>query len=848
MDKDFKIRKGSLPKQSELDVVKDSKEYGLKVGNAIISDWFHRGSGNCKYYDFKNEIIRRRLYARGEQSIDKYKSEMGQNGDLSYLNLNWTPVPVIPKFVDIVANGMYDRDFYIKTSSIDPTSSSEKVNFKKEIETDMISREILEEGASMGLNAFNVSPDKLPTSQEELNVYMELEYKPKIEMAVELAIESIFKDNDYKEIIKPRLDHDAIEIGISVVKHEFDPNIGVKIEYVDPENYIWSYTEDPHFRDCVYFGEIKRVNVSEVHRIYPNLSKSELEQISTSGNQWDRYHQLTNKYDSHSEYETFPDTKCALLYFNYKTTRNNVFKKKKLKNGGERILKKDDSFSPEKDNPDFEKVAWVDEVWYEGVLVMGTDILLKWELSKNMTRPKGNSNVVHPNYIAVTPKLYKGSIESIVSRMIPFADLIQLVHLKLQQVLSKMIPDGVFIDIDGINEIDLGNGQTYNATEALNMYLQTGSVIGRSVTAEGEFNHGKVPIQELTSNGANNKIQSLIQSYNQYLQMIRDVTGLNEARDGSSPDKYALVGLQKLASYNSNIATRHILDSGVYLTKKLAEASVLRLSDAIEFHYTEKDLQRRLGSDNLDVIKSIKSIPLRDFATYIELSPDDEQKERLEANIQQEMVNGTLWIEDAIDIRGISNIKLANQVLKLKKKKRLEAMQQQKQSDMEMQTQSNVDSANAAAQSKAELAKIEADAKISINSSLIESEIRKMYEEAEKKKELMAIEFEYKKELLQMQIDLANGKETYKEDRKDKRLAKQSSHQSKLIDQRKNNKEPLDFEEDDDMFDENGEFETGVNNKQEEMKRPSTSGFKSFESSGNDTLGSGFDMESFLPK
>ena len=839
MDKKFEIKKVSFPKSSELDVIKKTEAYGLSVGQAILGEWFSRTNGNSRYYEFKSEIVRRRLYARGEQDVAKYKSEMASNGDLSYLNMNWTPIPVIPKFVDIVANGMYGREFYVKTSAIDPTSSKEKEQDMKIIKTDMLSRDMLEEAASMGINAFSVPPDKLPTSQEELNVYMELEYKPRIEIATELAISSVLNDNDYKDMIKKRLDQDAIQIGMAVVKHEFDPHRGISLDYVDPENFVWSYTEDPYFTDCVYFGEVKRVNVSEVHRMYPNLTKEQLEKVSSSGNNWLRYNNIQDN-SSNGLYETFPDTKATLLYYNYKTTRTNVYKKKSLNNNGERVIKKDESFNPPLAN-DFEKLSWVDEVWYEGVLVAGTDILLKWDIAKNMIRPKRNSNVVFPNYIVVAPKLYKGKIESLVSRMIPFADLIQLVHLKLQQVLSKMIPDGVFIDIDGLNEIDLGNGQTYNATEALNMYLQTGSVIGRSVTAEGEFNHGKIPIQELTSNGANNKIQSLIQSYNQYLQMIRDVTGLNEARDGSSPDRYALVGIQKMAAYNSNTATRHILDAGSYMTKKLSEAIMLRLSDAIEYSYTKEDLERRLGTENLNILNEIKSIPLRDFAVYIELSPDDEEKERLEMNMQQEMTAGTLWIEDVIDIRGISNIKLANQVLKLKKKKRLEAMQQEKQREIEMQTQSNVDSANAASQSKAEMSKIETDAKIIINNNFIDNEIRKMHEEAEKKKELMAIEFEYKKQLLQMQIDMTNGKDTYKEDRKDQRLDKQSSHQSKLIDQRNNNKDPLDFEgKDDELFDDDGEFVTG-------QKKP-LGGLKTFESSGNDTLGSGFDMESFAPK
>lgn len=845
--KKFSIKKVSFPKQSESDAVKKTLEYGKAVGEAIQGEWFHRASGNSRYYNFKNEIQRRRLYARGEQDISKYKHEMAVNGDLSYLNLNWTPVPIIPKFVDIVVNGMQGRAFDIKASAIDPTSTAEQQGFRNIIRRDMIAKDILMEAQEVaGINAFNVDPSVLPENDEELDIFMELGYKPKVEMAVELSVSSIFKDNDYQDVIKKKLDTDNVEIGISVVKHEFDKNTGVKLHYVNPEDFVWSYTDDPYFRDCYYFGEVKRVNVSEVHRMFPNLTKEQLERISNSGSYWDIYNSISGN-TINQEYEGIPDSKATLLFFNYKTTQNQVYKKKKTKSGGSKIIKKDDTFNPPKDvNQDFEKISWVEEVWYDGIMVLGCNEILKWEKSLNQVRPKTKegSNVVYPSYFPIAPKLYNGNIESLVSRMIPFADLIQLVHLKLQQVLMKVIPDGAFIDIDGVNEIDLGNGQSYNATEALNMYLQTGSVIGKGVTAEGEFNHGRVPIQELTSNGGGQKIQSLILSYNHYLQMIRDVTGLNEARDGSTPDKFSLVGLQKMAAYNSNTATRHVLDAGTYVTKKLAEAIVLRLSDALENSTSKDDLISRLGVKNLEILEQMKHIPLRDFAIYIELAPDEEQTERLEANIQQEMANGTLWIEDAIDIRLIGNIKLANQVLKLKKKKRIEQLQAQEKEKIEQQTQSNIDSAQAAAQSKAELSQIEAQSKVLINDSLINAEIRKLQEEAAIKEKLMAIEFEYKKQLLEMQMGVISDKDKYKEDRKDKRLAKQSTHQSKLIAQRKNEDEPVDFEqqeEQSELFDSNGEFASLP-------KKPALSGLKTFESAGMDTIGSGFDLETYNPK
>eukprot|EP01046_Picozoa_sp_COSAG06_P066743 COSAG06_NODE_16981_length_969_cov_1.078161_1_plen_197_part_10 len=194
------------------------------------------------------------------------------------------------------------------------------------------------------------------------------------------------------------------------------------------------------------------------------------------------------------------------------------------------------------------------------------DRMLEWKLAENMTRPNGDITRVNMNYSISAPRMYQGRIESLVSRTTGFADMIQITHLKLQQVLARVVPDGVYVDVDGLAEVDLGNGTNYNPAEALNMYFQTGTIVGRSLTQDGELNRGKVPIQELQSSSGISKIQAMIQTYQYYLQMIRDVTGLNEARDGSAPDKNALVGLQKLAAANSNTATRHILQSLMYLT------------------------------------------------------------------------------------------------------------------------------------------------------------------------------------------------------------------------------------------------------------------------------------------
>ncbi len=317
-----------------------------------------------------------------------------------------------------------------------------------------------------------------------------------------------------------------------------------------------------------------------------------------------------------------------------------------------------------------------------------------------MMRPKSDYNKVRMSYSIVAPRMYKGRVESLVSRITSFADMIQLTHLKIQQVMARMVPDGVYLDADALAEIDLGNGTNYNPQEALNMFFQTGSVIGRSMTSDGDMNPGSVPIREIQSGSGGSKLQSLIGNYNYYLQMMRDVTGLNEARDGSTPDKNALVGVQKLAAANSNTATRHILQSGLYLTAQTAEALSLRISDIIEYSPTKDAFIQAIGAHNVATLEEMSELHLYDFGIFIELSPDEEEKARLENNIQIALAQQTIDLEDAIDLREINNIKLANQLLKIRRVKKQQRDMAKAQQQAQAQAQANAFATQSAAQAE----------------------------------------------------------------------------------------------------------------------------------------------------
>jgi hypothetical protein len=782
---------GLFPSQSVSNAEKASLEYGQKIGRAIESEWFKKDSGTSRYQSNRENFHRLRLYARGEQSIQKYKDELSINGDLSYLNLDWKPVPIIPKFVDIVVNGIAERMYDIKAYSQDPHSTQARTNYMENILRDMKAKEYIDTVQEvLGVNTYNTDPKKLPVDETELSVHMQLDYKQSIEIAQEEALSNVFDLNKY-ELVKRRLDYDIAVIGMGCVKNAFNKSEGITINYVDPADIVYSFTESPYFDDLYYVGEIKKVSIVELKKQFPNISDEEIKNIEENGLGSGAL--LYNK--SYGALDGDDEGYVYILYFEYKTYKNQTYKVKDTTTGGKKIIKKEDTFNPPADQRSrFEKVNRAIETLYCGAKIIGSENILEWKLAENMTRPKSDVTKVQMSYNIVAPRMYKGRLESLVSRMTTFADMIQLTHLKLQQVLSRMVPDGVFLDADGIAEVDLGNGTNYNPQEALNMFFQTGSVIGRSMTQDGEFNNGRVPIQELQSGNGGGKISSLITAYNYYLQNMRDVTGLNEARDGSVPDKNALVGLQKLAAANSNTATRHILQSGLYLTLKTAEAVSLRISDVLEYANTNNQFINSLGRFNVANLKEVSELHLHDFGVFLELSPDEEEKQLLENNIQMTLSKDQINLEDAIDIREVKNLKLANQLLKLRRRKKLEQDQAIARRNIELQSKSNAESAQAAASIDIQKNQSSIENKVKLSQAQTEFDIKKLEREAAIKKELMLHEFQLNVKLKEMDLRVINDKDKYREDRKDDRTKIQASQQSELIDQRKNNKPPKDFE------------------------------------------------------
>jgi hypothetical protein len=775
----------AFPSQVVSDEEKSSWEYGKQVALAIQGEWFRQGGQGNRFSTSFNRFHGLRLYARGEQSVQKYKDELAINGDLSYLNLDWKPVPVVSKFVDIVVNGLSNKTYEIKAYAQDPESMKKRTNYANAILEDMYAKQYLSSiKDTVGVNLFSQpDPEALPETEEELDLHMQLSYKQSIEIAEEEVINNILAKNRY-DLINRRVNYDLTVLGIGASRTHWNKANGVTIDYVDPAKLIYSYTEDPNFEDIYYVGEVKSMTIPEIKRQFPNLSSEELKRIQD----------MPGNRDQISGWNTWDPNTVQVLFFEYKTYNNQVFKIKETEYGLEKTIQKTDSFNPPPSDS-FSKVSRTIEVLYNGAKVLGLDNqILQWELAENMTRPFADTTKVEMSYTIAAPRIYQGRIDSLVSKITGFADMIQLTHLKLQQVMSRIVPDGVFLDMDGLAEVDLGNGTNYNAAEALNMYFQTGSIVGRSLTQEGEMNRGKVPIQELTSSSGQAKIQSLIQTYQYYLQMIRDVTGLNEARDGSMPDKDALVGLQKMAANQSNIATKHILNSSLWITLKTCENVSLKVADSINFPLTLNSLKNSVSIYNTATLNEIQKINLHDFGIYLELEPEEEEQAQLEQNIQVALSKGGIDLEDAIDIRQIKNLKLANDLLKQKRKKKIAREQAQKQQMIEVQASANADAAERAAMAEVQKNQALTESEVQEAQAKSQMEIQRMQMASQIKQQEMEIQFGYDLQLAEVQLGAVKQKEQYIEDRKDRRAKVQATQQSEMIAQRKNNSVPVNFE------------------------------------------------------
>lgn len=790
----FEIKSGvGYPNPLDPFEKKKQSDWGLGVARAIQSEWFYPYFGSsCKFQTQRDEFLQRRIYAKGLQPMTKYFDKLGTNGDTSLLNLAKKPITIIPKLVNITTNGMSNRGYVVKATAIDQVSRESKENYRKQIEDDQLGKDIAIQAKEMlGVEVSNMPIDQIPETKEEMQLHLQLEYKPSYEMSQELAIETVLKDSDYDNIINPQVIRDLIELGVGCVKQRLVPERGIVIERVNPENKIQSYTDDPYYRDCFWHAEAKRVLISDVLIENPwlNDDKNEWyrEQLLHSGKAWDNYYNTPSN-------ERLEGT-TNILYFTYRTTREK-FKKIKEKATGEKIVSDASPFFDvtKVKKEDYKRVSKVEEIIFEGAYVLGTDIMLKWEVMQNMTRPKSNIQKVLDQYIMIAPDKEKGYIDSLVARMMNIDDLIQICELKAQQMIQRMMPDGYFIDEDAIAEVDLGDGNVLKPQGLLDMFFQTGSIVGRTMGADGTYNYSKIPITELKTAGNLTKLQALRIERDSYRNDQREVIGLNKASDASNPDKESLVGLQKIAALNSNTATRHILDASKEITRRVCEAATYSISDVLKyFPKLKEDLIRKIGATSVEDLESMKDLHLRDFAIYLDLDLDDEERAELKADMTIAIEKGYLSLPDKYRVLNIKNLKQAQGFMAILMDKYAKKQQELKVQEYKIQADENIRASQTSEQAKQQTVQMEADSKASIQDIISKGEEAKERTRGEEARKTLEVEYSLKTDLQYVinkgQIEKQEEVEEKKTERENLRYTNQSKENYK----KENGGPPIDF-------------------------------------------------------
>lgn len=783
---------------------KRSEEYGLQFGRLISYEWFSNENGSTvsQYFDKRLLFDTMRRYARGEHDTGLTKKLLtgGVDGE-TYTNYDWRPIQLLPKFLKLVVNKALDRLFDIDAEAVDSVSQAAKDAHRGRLLRNFYAKELFEDAKKLMGIRMVPETEMVPDSIEELELHMKLEYKLLVEIAVELALKYTLEYNDYDEVQRMVL-RDLTEIGVAFVHHGTDPRKGIQVKYVDPADMVWSYSAHPDFKKVYYYGQVERMTLHEVQRLAGRkFTAEELESYKNVSNEWQGYNRISNEFWYRGE--DLPSYMVDVLHFTFKTTKVVKYKKKYRKNGSFSISEKSSDFikTPEQLQkeqaqgfPDFDILEDVRDVWFEGSMILGSDMLFNYHECVNLIRPEGHlDGEALPPFIGYAPEIYQGRIQSLVGRVRQTVDELQQTKIKIQQFIAKAKPNGIWIDVDGLMELDLGDGQVFSVLDLVKYYDDTGNVLGTSRLSDGGYNPGSLPIKEL-NNGQIAGLEQLMNAYNFQLMQFRDAIGISEGVDGRMPHPDTPVGIQQQLEASSSTVTQYLLDAQLKITQKLAEAITLRLKDLFEFSNLKDAYTNAIGKMNMAVVESLNDISLRDLGIKIKLKPSAQERAMLEQNIQNEIAKGTLTTSDAIDLRKISNLSLANEMLKLRRKKNDEAMHKRKLEEIQATGQANSQAAQLQSQARAQEMQMKYEGESQLLMLQRENELARIKAELEAKKELLILEKTYDMGIEQIKVDALSGLEKEKEDRKDKRTAIQAKQQSKMIDQRTRDTGPTDFE------------------------------------------------------
>tara|TARA_R100000315_G_C5234740_1_gene146142 strand:+ start:1709 stop:4150 length:2442 start_codon:yes stop_codon:yes gene_type:complete len=784
--------KSSFPDPLASSEAKNTKEYGIEYAKAIESQWGKMGA-NSSLFGRRNLIFdRSRHYAKGTQSTDIYKKLLRSlnpnDGDGSLMNLDYTPVPVLPKFVRVVVNKILSRSPYPNLEAVDPLSSSEKNRKKRKIELQIQQKEqLMKLKESTGI-VFDVDPDQLPDTEEESEIFMGTNTKTDAEIAAQIGTNLTLSWNNFIDGTFRRCVNDLVALGMAVVKRSNDPNQGIKTEYVDPARFIHSYTEDPNFEDLIYAGHVKTISIQELKRLAGHeLDESDFKKIAESaqnsyGNDSAGLHKSSyNKSRMRQEYG-YDEYMVDVLDFEFISVDCIYFEEKENRFGNVNFFMKGFDYEP-KQGSVYQRTPHKMEIStvYSGSYIMGAGKIFNYGMSKNIPKNVHDLSRCTLSYSAIATNISNMMPKSMVDSCTGFADMLQLTHLKIQQAIAKAKPDGLIIDIEGLENVQLGKGGELQPLDLHDIYEQTGVFYYRSKNPEGGFQNP--PVREIGNSIRN--INELIGLYNHYLRMIRDATGINEMMDASTPKGDTLVGVQQQAIAAGNNATYDITNSSMILFKKVCSDIVKCLQILPKDSVIYSAYANAVGKENMDVLASFDSLPMYNFGVQVVKEMEDKDRAYLEQNIQMSIQQQELDIEDAIAIRQLKDVNQAERLLVVRRKKRMAQRQQVAMQNSQQQAQ--IQQASAQAASQAKMQEVQMEAQIRAQEMQLQAQIDTQIEQ-------MKHEFRKEIEMIKAQavLGVRSGDQQFKEklevlkeDRKDTRVKKQAVEQSKLISQRK---------------------------------------------------------------
>ena len=791
----------TIPDPLAPDHIKVKDAFGLSVDVHIASEWFNGGfvsSNNGNGFQDRNKKIQElRAYYRGTQNVDKYKKWFAKNsGDLAMVeNMDFRNINFAEKFCNIVINGIQDDFYRLDIRSIDRLSADEKRKKFIEHKTNQMSKEFFEKAKNeLGID---MTPEFMPESDEEILLYQEIKERPAIEIAEEINIDFVKKSSRW-ENIKYEIDRDLVTLGLNVIRCWIDINDGVQVEYIDPEKFGHSYCNKNDFNDVYYYFYVETLTINEVKR-ESNFTDVQLRDIASK---YSSQNKVYIDFDS-CDFKDLLGMKVDVMRYSYKSSKEIVFKKSyNDKKEPWKVSQRDSSWE-NKGNPNT-KISKVLDTWYEGNYIIGSQqYIYGWKQCENLAKDQMNKAL--PPFVCRATNIYKNELQSFLGNIIPLLDQLQYQSLKIQHLYRELKPDLIQIDVDSLADLtDEGKGE--KKSEIWQTALSILDVKGVIVTKRIDM--GEMGIKEGSParpipQQQGSALAQLLNVFAVYYNQVREVTGVNPARDGSlNPN--SLVGVNQMMLLASNTATKHIVDTATMFDKKVCETISSRIKTIYMFDdqgRLKKLYESAIGTQNVNILEALKNRHLHEFGYSVEMVPDKEMLNDLKQDLSLAIQEQTVDLSEKYQILELAknNYKKAYEYMRFIRNRRQKQKMEENQANMQMQTQGNIQSAQAAAEAESQA--YQQKKMIDLDFEKQMAQIRLMELQSKIQIEAPKEDKEFQQDVYLERIkninmsDLTQLKENYK----DERTKLQATQQSKMIDQRKGEKKPIDFKAEDDM-------------------------------------------------